>query len=388
MNKKTIYLHVGTTKTGSTTIQMFLRQNGDLFRQRGLDVYTPCRVHDETDQKRLRNLVRYLGLWSPQLPTARFISAWVQKFLRTLEESSANTLILSEECLWNVIGSSRKRVNFKQFIRQLQCFADVKFVVYLRRQDNFLMSAYQQRLKGGKMNGRTCIEWIRRQGGLERLDYKGCLQWLGALVGQKNLIVRPFETEQFVDHSLISDFLSSIGGPPDEGLKRLAKNRNPGASPFLAEIIRCLSFFYHEKNDIRPFLRLKRSKDERYFNFDRNHRFLSPSKRCEIINRYADGNEWVARELLGRADGMLFYEPLPDLNEAWSEYRLDEDDVKCFFDGLTCLAEPQREKMCRQVIRVSRCGLSLRGRVWHRLVVVRQELLHKLCSLTGISEIT
>jgi hypothetical protein len=366
--KKTIYLHVGTTKTGSTTIQTFLCQNEELFRQRGFDVYTPRRVQAEDDRKRLRTLVHYFGRFSSQLPTADSLSGWIRQFLRILEESPAHSLILSEECLWNVIGATRKRVNFKQFICQLQCFAEVKIIVYLRRQDNYLMSGYQQRLKGGKMNGRTCTEWIQRHGVAERLDYRGCLQWLGSLVGQQNLTVRPFEPDQFVEASLISDFLSCVGLLSDEAFKCPIANRNPGLSPFLAEIIRCLSFFYCDKDYVFPFNELKKSNDARYFNFDRKHRFLSPAKRCEIMHQCADGNEWVARELLGRTDGVLFYEPLPDVNEPWSEYRLCKKEVKCFFDELTHISASQRAEMCRQVLGVCRGGLSRRFRLWHRML--------------------
>ena len=42
-------------------------------------------------------------------------------------------------------------------------------------------------------------------------------------------------------------------------------------------------------------------------------RLLSPRQRHQLIELYTESNQKVAREFLGRENGILFYAPLPDL---------------------------------------------------------------------------
>jgi len=385
--KKTIYLHVGTTKTGSTSIQTLLRENQELLRQKGFAAYTPCRLGGADNPYRMRGVAEYLSLFSTRLPSSRKRVEWFEHFLVGLKNQTADRIILSEECLWNVIGSRRKRRVFSKLIRELHTFADVKVLVYLRRQDNHLMSAYQQSLKGGRMGGLTCRQYLRMMpdGGL-RADYGRCLKWLWGRMGKESLIVRVFEPEQFDRGSLLADFLSQVGLDLDDGFHVPEERRNPGISPFLAEIIRCLGFFYAQKTLIRPFLRLKWVEDGRYRKQGLEHQFLSPADRRRLMETYKAGNQWVARELLGRDDGILFYDPLPPRDDAWDEYQLNEEEVRAFFDEGSPLRLPQeqRQKMCEQVVSVVNGKLSRRTLLVSRLTVCTKRLQQKFSGLAGV----
>jgi hypothetical protein len=48
--------------------------------------------------------------------------------------------------------------------------------------------------------------------------------------------------------------------------------------------------------------------------------FLSPQMRREIIAKYEPSNKRIAIEYLNRADGILFYEELPQQDDIWEEY--------------------------------------------------------------------
>jgi hypothetical protein len=121
--------------------------------------------------------------------------------------------------------------------------------------------------------------------------------------------------------------------------------------------------------------------DARYFNQDRSHQFLSPAERLRLIRRHEKGNCWIAQELLGRADGRLFYDPVPEPSEAWEEFKLREIDVKEFFLTLPVPNESQRDTMSDQVIRVI-CGrLGLWAKIRHEIVVLKHRLRLKHYSL-------
>jgi len=385
MEKKTIYLHVGTTKTGTTTLQTLLRENEDVLRRKNFTAYTPCRPKDESDPKRMRSLIEYMNLLSSNLTASRRLNSWFDQFMNGVKQESAARLILSEELLWNVIGSVRKRWNFKRFLQELQTFVDVKVLVYLRRQDNYLMSCYQQRLKSGLMNGLTCREWVHSGRMRLQADYKRRLKWLLPLVGRENLMVRVFEPEQLFHGTLEADFLHALGMELSDGFSDPRRRRNPGLSPFLAELFRCASFFQTDEKIFKPFLKLRLSADDRYFNKNRTHQFLSPKERCRLMKKYKSGNGWIAREFFGRKDGILFREPLPPADSQWCEYRLSEEDVRSFFADLEYPDPDQKDRICEQVLSVIQNKIRCRERWGAKRMLWTKIVRRKIRELSGLS---
>jgi hypothetical protein len=386
MAKKIIYLHIGTTKTGSTSIQMLLQENRAVLRRKNIAVYTFCRRERADVSCQMRGLVAYLSLGLSSFRTAKKSVEWYHRFLQELKDESADRVIVSEECLWDVVGSWRKRRRFRQFIDDLRVFADVRVLVYLRRQDNFLMSAYQQNLKGGQLGGLTCRRWLLlSSGGKSRADYRRCLTWILSLIEKEHLTIRPFETAQFVQGDLLTDFLHNVGLNIDDGFSVPTIKRNPGLSPFLAEIIRCLGFFYTEQDPIRPLFWLKWTDGGKFFKKNMEHQFLSPRDRRRLMEKYQEGNRWIAKELLGREDGVLFKDALPLENDVWTEYHLNEEDVRSFFLGADCLklSPDQRAQMCNQVLSVIRCEAGF-ARMWRtEILVIYKRIVRKLRAISG-----
>jgi len=232
MKKKTVYLHVGTTKTGSTSIQMFLRENRLLLREHSVEVYTPRSGTDDRRKTGLRKPVEEMD------PLRRLLGggSQISRLLDELKNLEAERIVLSEEVFWDVIACPRRRRVFARFLQSLSSFSEVRVIVYLRRQDTFLMSAYQQQLKRGWMNGLTCSQWLQKKNSQPRrnADYLESLQWLVSQLGRENLMVRPFEAGQFAGGQLESDFLKSIGFDHMPESLQPARRHNAGMSAALA----------------------------------------------------------------------------------------------------------------------------------------------------------
>jgi hypothetical protein len=47
---------------------------------------------------------------------------------------------------------------------------------------------------------------------------------------------------------------------------------------------------------------------------------LSPAERADLVVRYSETNAEIAREYMGRDDGVLFRDPLPDPGQPWDQY--------------------------------------------------------------------
>jgi len=358
---KTLYLHIGTPKTGTCSIQEFLETHAEVLRQRSIVAHIPCPL-EEKGTWRVRNLIELARKGDD--PAA--VNAWINRFVRDVEQDQADTMIVSEELLWNVLGNPRRKHFFTRLLSALQQVAEVHVLVYLRRQDNFLMSAYQQRLKSGRMNGLTCRQWIQRHNGIRQTDYRARLEWLLPLVGKEKVLVRAFESSQFFQGSLVADFMKQVGVEIDEHFLVSAKKINVALSPLVSEIIRCLGFFPSDRETVMPLLLLVWAGDDRCVSKDREHRFLSPTERRRILRKHRAGNRWVAKEFLGREDGVLFDDPLPSHGQRWRDYQLNEEEVRSFFKEAQGLDSEQRKELCERVLSVIHYKKTFRGR-WRRM---------------------
>lgn len=276
---------------------------------------------------------------------------WTAELIRRIRLRPERRVILSEEMCWFTMDQREKRPLFQDFIEQLKTLADVTLIVYLRRQDLFLMSSYQEHLKSGWLNGRTCRQELNAQD-QHYLHYRDNIEWLIPVLGSERILVRPFESSQFFGNSLLEDFLQCVGVPLTDEFVGTDIVNNTGMSDFLTEIMRCLSFYRYTRDELAVFWGADCLQDERCFNRGREHEYLSPHERRNYLSRFKEGNRWIASELLGRTDGVLFKEDLPLEGEPWTEYKLDKDEVRSFFNRAYFLSRAQRRKMCRQVLSV------------------------------------
>ena len=82
----------------------------------------------------------------------------------------------------------------------------VKVLVYLRKQEKFLLSAYIESIKQGSyLNFK---EYIDKK--LDLVDYYDLLSLWSSLFGKDNLIIRVFEKDK-LKGNIFEDFLSSAG---------------------------------------------------------------------------------------------------------------------------------------------------------------------------------
>jgi hypothetical protein len=372
MTRKTIYFHIGTTKTGSTSIQKFLTRNRQLLQGKGFALYTGQEA-DPADQLRVvrKNLVGVDVSFATRDP-----EAWVRTFMDRLEKRTEELIVLTEELVWFALFSMHKKEKFSSFITQLQRIADVKFIVYVRRQDEFFMSSYQECLKYGWASGRTCRQEVYQKNH-RNMRYREPFEWMASLVGLKNIMVRPFETGQFYGGSLVQDFLHCVGLELTGEYEQETLRSNQGLSPFFSEILRCISFFKQGAGDYAALVRYAFDHPSICLNHSGGHQFLSPRERHQYLRGFEAGNCWVATELLGRADGILFDEPLPALDEPWVDYQIDPEEVRSFFEAADFLTDAKRKRLCRQVLSVCGGRKPLRLRIRDRSKVEVRRFLRK-----------
>jgi hypothetical protein len=211
-----VVLHVGTGKTGTTSIQGFLRQNRRALGERGiLFPRSPGKARHTKLGLSFRSDDEYdaMPAWHQMLAQSpeRFRRRFHRRLLEEIAAARPRRVVFSDEALYTLP---------EEALRRLREFLDVHLgpvhlIAYLRRQDDHLVSFYQQQVKVGET--RRLADFAASPG--YPYDYAQRLDDLRAALRPATLTVRRFERSRFVDGVLEADFLDAaeIDG---EGLER------------------------------------------------------------------------------------------------------------------------------------------------------------------------
>lgn len=341
--KPDLYLHIGMGKTGTTALQEFFWANRQVLDEHGICYPEYCVV--SAAHHRL----------SPHVPeflkdTWKFESVkdWAPKISRL---DSKKILISSELIAWAQPGV------VEDFCKELKRWFNVYVVLYLRRQDNLIMAGYNQQIKAGTQ--KKDIYSVLEQS-IDRFDYdKKMKPWVNSL-GGGNIIVRPYERQQFFRGDIRFDFIHYVFGiDVFDKFELVNTNSNPRLCYAAMEYKRWINGIIQDSNLSSLFndvlLRYSAETDGSSTSIYASSSILSPSDRLEILKRFENTNERIAREYLGREDGVLFYDRVPDGQESWAMPELPdqvfqeitdyikENDEKVF-ELLPEYREPSRPK--------------------------------------------
>lgn len=310
-----LILHLGMGKTGSTTLQWFLRANRERLAAEGFATFVPVDLQPDP-QRDLSSTSRFRGA--------------VAEVTRQIEQSGAT------QVLWSMEGFGTRQFTADPArlaaLRAALPADDVRLVMYVRRQDVFAASAYLQwcvvhKSHAGRVKpfdeifpavmnepGATTVEQTN-------LNYHEVLRpWVEAF-GLPALRVRPFEKAQFVEGALLTDFVSAADLPRLDYEWNIP-NRNVTFNAALTDMLGMYASTFEGKvkpNAMDGFFNSFANDD--YFSQPFFPKFeLPPARRREILEACAPFNARVAREYLGREDGLLFTEPWPEADAPYTPY--------------------------------------------------------------------
>lgn len=319
---KKIFLHIGTAKTGTTAIQQFLADNSErlladhsiLYPLTGRQWYKKTRQRSEAHH---RLALDYYRDNDPQ--RSKIVTSFVHQLCEEITKSSADIFVISSEYFPGSTGDEIDR----HYLEPLAKIADVYTIMYIRRQDELLDSWYAQSVKRYKSTPPTPDTLYRRLKSRGVLDYFELANiWGGAKFGLDHVHVRPYERDQLKNRDTIADFMSLLGIESIDHYERRPGISNPSISRDQMLIINALHGAGMRDNltkNLRdPFVDVP-TKDSRFV--------LSPARRQEIIDEYAESNRRVASEYLSRDNEPLFSSPSPfDRTPNWKPKR--QPDLK------------------------------------------------------------
>lgn len=302
-----IVLHIGCDKTGTTWIQQLFRQNRAALLRRGcLYPRSPGRVkhwdlnlYALPDRAMTQSRIwKREGYSSPE----RFRRRVRRRLLREVAESGASKVVLSDEALCRADEDSIRRLH--ELVAQLGRPARV--VVYLRRQDDRLVSSYQQAVKIGAVH--DFATWSRR-------DFSGSYDYAELLARWQRtyrpteLVVRPFERPRLTHGSLEQDFLEAAGLEVQAAELRPVQVRNESLGMEAVELLRILNLHRIENGTAADLPDTNRPFVGRLRDFDTGPRLTLPDAELDrFMDRWAASNRRVAADHLGDPTGQLFRE--------------------------------------------------------------------------------
>lgn len=306
---KTIYIHIGTPKTGTTHLQAYFSHNREKLRQDGV-----CYLADKKGLT-VQGVALSLGFWEEHDPTAYHESVdWFRGQLKEALASSADRIVISTEMFCEALAHRRPMLIRRLHAMLTSCGAARMVVVcYVRRQDLFVESRQANDI--GRWGVSPPVSDIDPETIVNYADYYKLLSEYREVFG-KQIVVRPFEKDQLVNGDVLDDFLQVIGltRSPDYALP-VGKDHNRRLRGDLLELLRVYNASgLGEGRDygLVPLRFLPSLFTPEQASSGPGARFLSlsKSKRTEILKRYAASNRKVAIEFLGRKDGKLFRDPV------------------------------------------------------------------------------
>jgi hypothetical protein len=219
---------------------------------------------------------------------------------REVARTGAERMLLSDEVLYACPDDAIERL--RGLSRQLA--RRVRVVVYLRRQDDHLLSAYQEIVKGG--SALRLDEYAA--GDLSRVyDYRARLAQWQELMAPDELVVRPFDRARFPEGSLLRDFLDACAVPvPVEELE-VTSDRNASLDADCVEFLRLFNL-HRQRTDGLPAARVpNRPVRMRLRALPRGPVLTLPEPTLDaFMDRWRESNRAVARTYLADPGGELF----------------------------------------------------------------------------------
>jgi hypothetical protein len=221
-------LHIGSHKTGTTTVQSTFLRNEASLKQKGLTF-----VHG-----RKSTVHEFLGaLNPPQFLPGGFKLRDVDEFKDLLQAAEGDDLFASSEN-FSFFFHPEPIADLAEAIRPM--FDDVRILVYLRRQDRQMVSHHQEAAKphrapAGHLWGHELTPLPRPQPQHALyLDYARRIGHWADAFGDSAMAIRVFDRRTLVDGDIVADVLSVLG-LDGEGIGRV-EDRNLSLSALQARL--------------------------------------------------------------------------------------------------------------------------------------------------------
>jgi hypothetical protein len=298
MSDITFYLHIGLPKTGTTSLQHFLKRNQKALLAQGC-LYPSTGLTEYDNHAYVRFLATDYTYWAFYVifKTIRYTDWYVRRhnitgfrdeLFREIDKSHARSVVLSSEW-FGVLMTQRSLRRLQRIFHPHRVIP----VIYLRRQDALALSLYAEWVKDVsiRLSKDFNATFMKR---LPFLDFYAIYRRWARTFGRENIIIRTYEN--LVAGDVIHDFLSLLDLDP-KPLTFPTKEKNPHLDTNAIVILRDAN---RQRLPDAEFQRIKSSLQAKGGKGALD--FMSVEEKNRFASRFDDSNTRLAQEYYGRTD--------------------------------------------------------------------------------------
>lgn len=276
--KMNLILHPGHGKCGSTSIQRFLYEHRAAFEKNGYavpDRFFHFRFEKNCDFSVALPASGYLSKINKEGSYFSFRKR-IETALENARKSGIHTFIVSAENLANLPNEPLHEI-FSYY------FNVKKVLYYIRRQDEYLLSAWQQ---WGHKSGKKFDTYCNHQLKTGHPVYTQSAKMLQSHYGKDVLQVAPFSRKAFHNGDLIHDFLFRTG--LDSHIPQVTESwaENKSLNPLVCDYLTQLPSIYMSVHDNHPKHNLEKYKFSEPWLFNSGKNYLTETQRMTIIDNF------------------------------------------------------------------------------------------------------
>lgn len=305
-----VILHIGTEKTGTSSIQDFLHQKRSQLAEQGFyylhmldrcdyrDFPAYCMNFGRSDEYFKRAFVR----------TKHEREAFNQQFLNQFHQvcrhipSHIHTVIISSEHFASRLKFNEELERLNALL--LEYFEQVEVVCYLRNQADKIKSSYSTKIKTGATI--TFIEHLEKAAKSKFNYYDNLLELWEREFGKENIRLRLFDQKSFYDNQLLRDFIHEINPDLLAYLDTNVETKNESLSSIgvlLARWVNILIPVFNPKKGVNKLNRVLVKGIGRCVAGSKIR--MTEVQRAEIMMRYKNSNERIREKYFPERDRLF-----------------------------------------------------------------------------------
>ncbi|WP_017931043.1 hypothetical protein [Robiginitomaculum antarcticum] len=284
-----IKLHIGANKTGSSAIQRFIRMNAANFQKFGVTV-PDVRLND-TGVVTGEHSFLFESFLEDDYPGVQ-----LREKLQMLAKRGYDTIAISAESLSNEYRADYFGPIFAEY--------DTEVLLYIRRQDDLLLSTWQQWSSKRETN---VDDWLERaKVKIGRWD--SLIRSWEEYIASDQINVKLFERREMKNQNITHDAFDFFLGDADPVEFDFSVGEvNPSFSDLIVPLVSGNENIFKNVHD-NGFYELVRELTGDQFISGKRVSLISQGERERLLSSFAEGNEWVRSHYFPEKE--LLFSPL------------------------------------------------------------------------------
>ncbi|EPE5824422.1 hypothetical protein ACSJ9E_001349 [Campylobacter jejuni] len=312
----TCYLHIGTMKTGTSSIQDFLYKNQNLLKiQKTLYPNSIKNSWHLNDHNPFAHAIEYF------LEQANFSSldSYLKPLKQEINNSHSNKVIVSTENIQFLLYNE-KYIQELQIILKNLGFTKIYIIIYLRNPSDLFISMCSQALKDGTPKKFLSLPSENNKFKILCHHEQTLKNW-GNIFKKENLIVKLFSKNEFYQGDLLKDFINTIGLEWDNNFI-IPDKQNETLDLLGMEILNHFNNYSIPMRTNRYVDFIVNFFDKHFTSKDPKLKFQPPKEIYQsYIDYFEESNEWVRKEFFPHKERLF---PKKDMNTYKENYELKE----------------------------------------------------------------